>query len=168
MHKQCISEQKGQIWDWRAGNREKKEEHRTHHTTLSHHYTQYFMVYMVHCSFDHFPLREVRLWLFPENEIWVLPSRSPYTAVSQILLRLVAPSISSISSIPWDRVTVMFSHSEHMLTIPKTMIFGTVAESQLFQRLWGCQFLPCITILRTFMEQLFYCQSLPDATMLLL
>ena len=100
----------------------KKEEDRTHHTTLSHHFTEPIMEYMVHCSFDHFPLPEVRLWLFPENEIWVLPSRSPYSPIFQFLLRLVAPSISSITSIPWNRVTVMFSHCEHMLTIPKTMI----------------------------------------------
>ena len=71
---------------------ERKEEDRTHHTTLSHHFTQYFIRYMVHCSFDHFPLREVRLWLFPENEIWVLPSRSPIASPMPTPLRLTAPS----------------------------------------------------------------------------
>lgn len=141
MHKQCISEQKSQIWDWRAGNREKKEEDRTHHTTLSHTFTQPIMEYMVHCSFDHFPLREVLIFVFsrknilgfaksPDSKFWVFPSRSPYSPLCQILLRLVAPSISSIPSIPWHRVTVMFSHCEHMLTLPKTMIFGTVAQTQ--------------------------------------
>ena len=42
VHKQCISEQKSQIWDWRAGNREKKEEP---HNTLTSLYTVLYTVY---------------------------------------------------------------------------------------------------------------------------
>lgn len=47
----------------------KKKEDRTHHTTLSHHFTQYFMEYMVHCSFDHFPLPEASIFVFPRKII---------------------------------------------------------------------------------------------------
>lgn len=50
-----------EIWVRYGQDMERKEEDRTHHITLSHHFTEPIMVYMVHCSFDHFPLREVRL-----------------------------------------------------------------------------------------------------------
>ena len=53
-----------EIWVRYGQDMEKKEEDRTHHTTLSHHFTQYFMEYMVHCSFDHLPLPETSIFVF--------------------------------------------------------------------------------------------------------
>lgn len=131
MHKLCISEQKSQIWKKYGsdmGRIWKKKEHTPQHPHITLHTALYTICLIVHSITS--LCQRLRYLLFPENEIWVLPSRSPYSPGFQFLLRLVAPSISSIPSIPWHRVTVMFSHSEHTLTIPKTMIFGRVARMQ--------------------------------------
>ena len=53
-----------EIWAGYGSDMETEENKRTHHTTLSYHFTEPIMVYMVHCSFDHFPLREALFFVF--------------------------------------------------------------------------------------------------------